>query len=157
MSNASTVVKMFVEAKSPFGILNADTKKWMNPLKKDMLKLFQIGKGYEVTVEKAKGDDGKVRDYITSVKPLQENQINDSPKVENKAPSVAAPAKEAVNKAAGLSVGEKDSRILVQGLTQAFLQSPLVNMIPDGVVPLDFVEQNVKQLVQIVKRLSETK
>lgn len=60
-------------------------------------------------------------------------------------------------KTQALSFEEKDRRILVQGLVQALLQSQLMNMIPDNVKPMQFVEQTTAELMGIVKKLSGTK
>lgn len=90
--------------------------------------------------------------------------LNGKTKVENTPVTESTPKETVVVKARPYRAGfnqelsdydlAKDRQIEVCGLIQALLQSPLMNMIPDGIQPMQFVEQEMVKLLAIVKRLS---
>lgn len=131
-----------VEAKSSYGVKNKTDQQWYNPAKKDLLSLFAVGNTYEVViVENKKGD--KVYKNIAAAK-----------LVEAAKPVVAKARAENKPLISANYADNKDRRILYQGLTQAVLQSPIMNMVEQSNVP-SFVEHIVKALAEMVTRLSQ--
>jgi hypothetical protein len=152
MSNA-TAQRIVVEARSAYGVLSEG--KWLNTNNKELLASFKVGKAYDISMDKVKSADGKVRTQIVEAKEVNLDGPVEAPIAQAKAsaPKAVAPsfkAQASHSSGSGLSFAEKDARILVQGLTQAVIQSNLVNGI-------DNVEPVVVKLVDMVKRLSETK
>lgn len=138
-------MRIIVEAKSPFGILNAEDKKWYNPANKDSLKDIKVGQAYDIVLGDVKGTDGKVRKQITNMVIVDLNKgavaVAEKPAVEVKTDNAQVqtevkktysgkqftPRKTFVPKADnGLSKEEwaqKDVRISRQGLIQAAVQA----------------------------------
>ncbi len=148
----NTVQKIQVEAKSAFGIKDSISGKWLNPEKgSDLLAKFMVGMTYDVEMKSNKGKDGKT--YINIVSIAKQHAIE--PKAEAKAPvvaSVPAPAAKApVAKVADMP--NKDERILVQGVLQALLQSPIITQV-EAKNFVAFVDATVPSLVEIVRKHS---
>lgn len=123
-----------VTAKAPnLGSVQVDSKEWVK-VSGEQMQTLKLGDLLEASNAKA-----------------------DAPVAEAAKPAFVAKESTAKLAGNGLSFAEKDSRILIQGLVQAVLQSPLMNMIPDGVAPLAFVEKETVALADMVKRLSGTK
>ncbi len=141
-----------VEAKGPFGVLAAEDKKWKSISNKALRDSLAVGKAYEVVMDKVKCEDGKTR---TQVVKASEVIANAQEAIKAAAPIAKAAAPKAEPIKAGLGVAEKDSRILVQGLTQALLQSSEMTLRGDDEPFEVFVEERVMQLVEIVKKLSK--
>ncbi len=144
-----------VEAKGPFGVRAAEDKSWKSFQDKQLKDSLVVGKQYEITLAPIKCEDGKTRKQV--VKAVEAGgTINVQETVKAAAPvSKAAAPQVRVETKSGLGFAEKDERILVQGLTQALLQSSEMQMRGDD-EPFDlFVEERVHTLVGIVKKLSK--
>jgi hypothetical protein len=117
-------MRIIVEAKSAFGVLNAEDKKWYNPANKKMLEDAKRGQAYDIVIADVKEADGKTRKRITEMtlvnldKPVEVKSHEAAPKqdeiarpVTKKAfvPRKVEPVKEAVDWAA------KDRSQLVGG------------------------------------------
>lgn len=135
-----------IEAKSKFGVLDGLTNKWLNPKDKDLLKTFFVGSFYDVELEDTT-KNGKTYTNIVGIVPVKTSPAPVA-KVADVVvfPKLAAPV-------VSTSIN-KDERILVQGLTQALLQSPVMSMVASKDFNT-FVETNVIGLVEMVKRLSK--
>lgn len=143
-------MRIIVSAKSRFGILNAEDNKWYNPKDAGTIADYKIGGAYDIVIENVKGSDGKSRPRVTKAVAVD---LNAAPVAVAEKPAPAV--KPAVEKKApmadkGLSFGEKDARILYQGVAQALVQSSLVLSLKD-------LEPAVVQVVEMIKRLSGTK
>lgn len=144
-------MQIHVDAKSQYGVKNARDGKWYNSDKSVSLDTFKVGGVYDVEL-KANKKNGKTYMNIVSAK------LIDAPA--NVVTSVAVaekPVEKVVVKpsviAAPVAIN-KDERILVQGLTQALLQSPIMAMVEPAMFE-KFVEAHVVTLVNIVKKLSK--
>lgn len=82
-------MRIIIEAKSAFGVLNAQDKKWYNPADKSTLTNVKVGQAYDVVIDDVKSDDGKVRKQITKMTLVNleapTNGTPEAPKVEVKA------------------------------------------------------------------------
>lgn len=149
-----------VEAKGPFGVLAAEDKKWKSISNKALRDSLSVGKAYEVVMDKVKCKDGKTRTQVVKASEIGKEPADALPAKEAPVKDVAPAAKAVSPKAdiaikQGLGVAEKDSRILVQGLTQALLQSSEMALRGEDEPFEVFVEERVMQLVEIVKKLSK--
>jgi hypothetical protein len=86
--------RIVIEAKSAFGVLDAQTKKWKNTNDKTLLDSIVRGKAYDVEIADVKSSDGKVRKQI--VKAVEVNfeggAPNEAPKSEVKVSVAPKPA-----------------------------------------------------------------
>jgi hypothetical protein len=163
-------MRIIVGAKSAFGVLNADDNKWYNPKDKELLNQVKIGKAYDIVLEDVKGKNGKNYKQIISLNEVQLDaaptgaSISKEPSNEKKFTKAFVPAKKAFaakeDRASGpsnsgLSFAQKDARILIQGLTQAVLNSPAFAQsgMPDRDTLVTDVEAQVIKLVAMVKKL----
>jgi len=151
-------MRIIVSAKSRFGILNAEDNKWYNPQDAKTIADYKIGGAYDIVIENVKGSDGKSRPRVTKAVAVD---LNAAPAavavVEKSEPQIKkydVKPGDKVQKAPmadkGLSFGEKDARILYQGVAQALVQSSLVLSLKD-------LEPAVVHVVEMIKRLSGTK
>jgi hypothetical protein len=155
-------MRIIVGAKSAFGVLNAEDNNWYNPKDKELLTGVKIGGAYDVVLEDVKGKNGKTYKNIVSLKQVQLDQEPISN--EKKSAKDFVPAKKAFAPKedrptgpsnSGLSFAQKDARILIQGLTQAVLNSPAFAQsgMPDRDTLVADVEVQVIKLVEMVKKL----
>jgi hypothetical protein len=149
------LVHIVVEAKSSFCVKDKITGNWFNPRKdlaKDILPKLIIGAEYDVDMEETKGKDKKTYSNVVSVVPVTGAPAIVAP-VFAKTP-MAKPIQAASAPATASVAINKDERILVQGLTQALLQSPIMSMV-EAKNLVSFVETNVVGLVEMVRRLAK--
>jgi hypothetical protein len=53
--------RIIVGARSKFGVLDAQTNKWVNTQDKGLLASLVVGKAYDITIDTVNGDDGRTR------------------------------------------------------------------------------------------------
>ena len=145
MNTQLETLTIVVEAKSPFGVLDKTSGKWYNPKSKTMLAQFEVGKTYEVGLEDNTVNGKTYTNIVTVKSAIVESKKSGSNK--NK----EVPQTSYVSESLPIN---KDERILVQGLTQALLQSPVMSFASEDNL-LEFVESRVVKLVEMVKRLSK--
>ena len=161
--------RIIVEARSKFGVLDAQTKKWINTQDKSLLGSLLVGKAYDVTIGPAKGDDGKVRNQIVAaaivnvdgnVATLEKptNVKETSPKVEAPVKKAFVPRKAESDKAPAPAVdwAAKDRSQLVGGRSHDAVE--LVAASLSSCTPMSKVLELYKEaLVGILKLSDEIK
>lgn len=136
-----------VEAKSKYGILDANTNTWMNPDKSVPLSKFEIGKAYVVEIKENVSKGKTYKNIVTATEVAASAPLSKAVEAPKPEPKKDAPAQGSKPE---LSYDDKKSeRILVQGVTQAVLQSPLLLDLKD-------LESTVLNVVDMVKKLSKS-
>lgn len=135
-------MSIVIDAKSKFGVLDKKTNKWLNPADKKLIDAFKVGGEYVVEMVENKGKDGKV--YLNIGKIVSGKD----------SPTLSPEAKKVFGKSSSAPADiNKDQRILIQGLTQAVLQSPLMTFAKKD-HELAYVEKLVTELAALVKKLA---
>lgn len=153
-------MRIIVEAKSAFGVLNAEDKKWYNPADKSILSSVKVGQAYEVVIDDVKGGDGKVRKQITKMTLVNlEAPSNGEIKSEVKVAPKSAPApfkkREFIPKAAAPAVDwlKKDRSQLVGGRSHDAVV--LVQASVSSCTPMPKLLELYKEAMQGILKLAE--
>lgn len=153
------VRKGTVTAKVPTkGGLQLDNARWIYGLPKELVESASLGDMFNENTKEIL----KVQRMVDNAQKIEDPRPTEAIQVEEKQPTIAAtepdkepPYRAGYNQALSDYDLEKDAIVHVCGITQALIGGPLMNFIPHGVEPVVYVEDMVRQIVAMTKRVAK--